>query len=312
MWRVLECSCDLTSNLWDVLRLVVELGRVQLNMSHCIQFTGFDESVLSPVLPMGVTREVTASDGTQIRWVEFGSGKPLVISPALGTPLASWLPAIKMLSRSFRLLFVMTRGGYEGPMPQEPAALTVERRADDLAELINSLELREFYMAAHSSGVSPAVVSLKQLNTPPAGVCLISARYVEGPPIGVEALLQRARDDAGFMKVVQSIVVGFSPPSLAAVIREHLVDFGRLEALLRAFEQSRAFSYIEPICPGIAITFVIAEHDPDDVRKTTRQIVDTHSEEPWTLVDVPMAGHFFVQDDGDSAAALITRCLCPQ
>lgn len=278
-------------------------------MNHGIQVTSFDAAALSPKALMGTTREITASDGEKIRWVELGSGRPLVVSPALGTPLASWLPALLALSTDFKLIFVLTRGGCEGPTPQDPVALTVQRRAEDLAELINSLGFREYCMVAHSSGVSPVIVSLKQLNTQPSHVCLISARYGAGQPIGAEDLLQRARKDSGFMNVVQSIVVGYSPPSAVGVIREQLRDFSRLEALLRAFELSRAFSYTDPLRTGIAMTFVIAEHDPDDVRKTTCQIVDTHSEEPWALVDVPGAGHFFVQDDGPAAAALIARSL---
>jgi alpha/beta superfamily hydrolase len=111
------------------------------------------------------------------------------------------------------------------------------------------------------------------------------------------------------MNVVQSIVVGYSPPSVAGVMREYLRDFGRLEALLYSFEQSRAFRYVEPWCAGIAMTFVMAEHDPEDVRQSTQEIIDTHSKEPWALVDVPGAGHFFVQDDGAAAAALIARSL---
>ena len=111
------------------------------------------------------------------------------------------------------------------------------------------------------------------------------------------------------MNIVQSIVVNYSPPSAAGVMRELLRDFSRLEALLRAFDLSRAFSYTDPLCAGIAITFIMAEHDPDDVRKTTRQIVDAQLGEPWTLVDVPDVGHFFVQEDGEAAAALIATRL---
>lgn len=284
---------------------------VHPDMNHSIQFTGSNASELSPKALIDTIREITASDGVKIRWVEFGCGKPLVISPALGTPLASWLPAILTLSADFKLIFVLTRGGCEGPTPQNPAALTVQRRAEDLVELINSLGFPEYCMVAHSSGVSPVVMSLKQLNIPPSHVCLISARYSAGQPIGAADLLQRARKYSGFMSVVQSIVVSYSPLSAIDVMREKLHDFSRLEALLLAFEHSRAFSCTDPLRTGIAMTFVVAEHDPDDVRKTTRQIIDTHSEEPWVLVDVPGAGHFFVQDDGAAAAALIARSLSP-
>lgn len=281
-------------------------------MNHILQFTSSGATELSPKALMAAAKEITASDGEKIRWVEFGCGRPLVVSPALGTPLASWLPALLVLSADFRIVFALTRGGCEGPTPKGLANLTVQRRGEDLAELINSLDIREYCMVAHSSGVSPAVVSLKQLNTPPSHVCLISARYGAGQPIGAEDLLQRARKDPGFMNVVQSIVVNYSPPSAAGVMRELLRDLSRLEALLHAFDLSRAFSYADPLCAGIAMTFVMAEHDPDDVRKTTRQIVDAQLGEPWTLIDVPDVGHFFVQDDGEAAAALIATRLSTQ
>ena len=279
-------------------------------MNQNIQFSCKDELSLSLTVPIGVKKEMFASDGTKIQWIECGSGKPLVISPALGTPFISWLPAIQSLSTVFRLIFILTRGGVEGPIHQNPTALTVERRADDLTELINSLKLQEYYIAAHSSGVSPVILGLNKLKIPPIHVCLISSRYDIGPPIGAESLLQRARKNPGFTKLVQSIVVSFSPPSVAEVIREQLHDFNRMESLLYAFEESRAFNYITPIRLGITITFIIAEYDPEDVRNTTRHIINRYENEPWTLVDVAKVGHFFIQEDGAAAAALITRSLC--
>ncbi|WP_150148200.1 hypothetical protein [Candidatus Enterovibrio escicola] len=78
---------------------------------------------------------------------------------------------------------------------------------------------------------------------------------------------------------------------------------------MRAFEHSRAFRYVEDISACIPITFVIAELDPDDVRNTTRRLVNANLGEPWTLVDVEKVGHFFIQSDGAAAAKLIAKSL---
>lgn len=261
---------------------------------------------------VGEKREINASDGESLRWVEFGHGTPLVVSPALGTPLTSWLPAIQTLSKDFKVLFVLTRGGCEGPAPAAANALTVERRALDLAELINHLGFEKYHLLAHSSGVSPAVVSLKHVTHAPSNICLISARYGAGPAVDAEGLLKRAQENPGFKSIVQSILIGHSPPALAGLMRDQLQDFRRVEALLRAFEHARAYTYSEPWPVGMAITFFIAENDPEDVRDTTRQIVGAHPEERWSLKDIPDAGHFFVQDDGHAAGTLIGKHLCLQ
>lgn len=278
-------------------------------MNHKFQFSNSGAAELSPNELIAAAKEITASDGERIRWIELGRGRPLVVSPALGTPFVSWLPALLVLSADFRIFFALTRGGCEGAVPKGLANLTVQRRGEDLAELIDWLDFKEYCLVAHSSGVSPAIVCLKKLNTLPSHVCFISARYGEGAPIRAEELLQRAKRDPGFMNVLQSIAVSYSPITAADVMRGLLRDFSRLEALLRAFDLSRAFRYSEPLCVDVEMTFVIAEHDPEDVRETTRRIVEAQCGEPWTLVDLPSVGHFFVQDDGDAAATLIATCL---
>lgn len=83
-------------------------------MNYRHQFTSSDATEFSPNALMAAAKEITASDGEKIRWVEFGCGKPLVISPALGTPLASWLPALLVLSADFRIFFALTRGAARG------------------------------------------------------------------------------------------------------------------------------------------------------------------------------------------------------
>ncbi|WP_150148197.1 hypothetical protein [Candidatus Enterovibrio escicola] len=84
--------------------------------------------------------------------------------------------------------------------------------------MVNALELQNYFMVAHSSGVSPVVVSFKKLSRPPSHVCLISSRYDAGPAIDAEALLQQANENPGFLNVVRSVVLGFSPPSLSELI----------------------------------------------------------------------------------------------
>lgn len=275
-------------------------------MNKNISPTGYSVKLKQPKF---VIRTLVASDSSEIKWVEFGAGKPLVVSPALGTPLASWQDAISALKDNYKVIFVFPRGGCESPMPQERNALTVERRAEDLVELLEFLQLQDYYMVAHSSGVAPVLVSLTRLTRLPSRVCLVSARYCPGPPIGAENLILRARTDVGFMRLVQTIIAGFSPPSVAEIIKENLSNFEFLETLLYSFEYSRSFRYEEPFRADVPIDFLIAENDPEDVKSSTRELVDSRVEEPWAIIDVSGVGHFFIQDDGKRAAAVIINSL---
>ena len=98
----------------------------------------------------------TAADGTELAYEDYGAGTPLVF-------LASWALNADMweyqvpyfLDHGYRCVLVDRRG--HGRSDRPSGGYDADTRADDLAALIDHLDLREITLIAHSAGGGEAV-----------------------------------------------------------------------------------------------------------------------------------------------------------
>ena len=93
----------------------------------------------------------TTKDGTEIFYKDWGSGQPVVFSH--GWPLTSdaWDPQLQLVADAgYRAIAHDRRGGGRSSQPWEGNDLTTY--ADDLAALIEHLDLRDAVLVGHSTG----------------------------------------------------------------------------------------------------------------------------------------------------------------
>jgi len=94
---------------------------------------------------------VSTKDGTQIFYKDWGSGQPVVFSH--GWPLTSdaWDPQLELVARAgYRAIAHDRRGGGRSSQPWDGNDLTTY--ADDLAGLIEHLDLHDVVLVGHSTG----------------------------------------------------------------------------------------------------------------------------------------------------------------
>src|ERR1700754_2597037 len=94
---------------------------------------------------------ITTRDGTRIHYKDWGTGQPVVLSH--GWPLNgdAWDPQAQMLAdNGFRVVVHDRRGHGRSSQPWDGNDL--DTYADDLAELIESLDLRDVVLVGHSTG----------------------------------------------------------------------------------------------------------------------------------------------------------------
>ena len=90
-------------------------------------------------------------DGTNIAYKDWGTGQPILFSH--GWPLAgdAWAPQMLFFaSRGYRVIAHDRRG--HGKSDQPWNGNNMDQYADDLAELIEALDLRDMIMVGHSTG----------------------------------------------------------------------------------------------------------------------------------------------------------------
>ncbi|WP_309387010.1 alpha/beta fold hydrolase [Cerasicoccus frondis] len=93
----------------------------------------------------------TVSDGTQIYYKDWGQGQPVVFSHGWPLTADAWESQMFFLaSHGYRVIAHDRRGHGRSDQPWEGNHM--DQYADDLAELINKLDLEDAVMIGHSTG----------------------------------------------------------------------------------------------------------------------------------------------------------------
>ena len=93
----------------------------------------------------------TTKDGVEIFFKDWGSGRPVVFSHGWPLTADAWDPQLNLVaSAGYRAIAHDRRGGGRSAQPWEGNDLTTY--ADDLAGLIEHLDLRDVVLVGHSTG----------------------------------------------------------------------------------------------------------------------------------------------------------------
>ncbi|MER7660098.1 alpha/beta hydrolase [Streptomyces sp. NPDC096193] len=94
---------------------------------------------------------VTAKDGTEIYYKDWGSGQPVVFSHGWPLIADTWDPQLKLMAENgFRAIAHDRRGGGRSGQPWDGNNL--DTYADDLAAVIEGLDLQNAILVGHSTG----------------------------------------------------------------------------------------------------------------------------------------------------------------
>ena len=93
----------------------------------------------------------TAKDGTQIYFKDWGSGRPVVFSHGWPLTADAWDPQLKLMAdNGFRAIAHDRRGGGRSGQPWDGNDL--DTYADDLAAVLDALDVRDAILVGHSTG----------------------------------------------------------------------------------------------------------------------------------------------------------------
>jgi pimeloyl-ACP methyl ester carboxylesterase len=118
--------------------------------------------------------KVQLKTGMEMYYEEHGSGTPLILIPGTGCDHQVWDLQVGIWSKHFRVIAVDNRGAGQSTIFEDPEKYSVEIMADDIAALIEQLELGPCHLSGHSVGASivqqvairhPALVKSIQLHS---------------------------------------------------------------------------------------------------------------------------------------------------
>ncbi|MFG2477819.1 alpha/beta fold hydrolase, partial [Streptomyces fagopyri] len=94
---------------------------------------------------------ITTKDGTEIFYKDWGSGQPIVFSHGWPLTADAWDPQLNFVAdNGFRGIAHDRRGG--GRSGQSWEGNNLDTYADDLASLVEALDLRDVILVGHSTG----------------------------------------------------------------------------------------------------------------------------------------------------------------
>jgi non-heme chloroperoxidase len=166
---------------------------------------------------------ITTSDGTQIYYKDWGSGQPIVFSHGWPLSADAWEDAMFFFSsRGYRCIAHDRRGHGRSSQPWD--GNDMDTYADDLAELVQTLDLKDAIHVGHSTGGGEVARYIGRHGTSRvAGAALVSAipplmlktpDNPDGLPIDVFDQLRAAviQDRSQFFKDLSAPFYGANRP----------------------------------------------------------------------------------------------------
>ncbi len=172
----------------------------------------------------GQSQKVLSADGVEIVYETAGEGNPaLVLIHGWSCDKSYWSEQVKDLSKNYKVITIDLGGHGESGLNREN--WTIEKYGEDVASVVNNLELEKVILVGHSMGGS---------------VILEAAKILKGKVIGLigadtyqsftddwtaeqkEGLLKSFKDS--FYETAQGFVKGMFPPSADSTLVKKIAD----------------------------------------------------------------------------------------
>ncbi|GGA07966.1 alpha/beta fold hydrolase [Neptunicoccus cionae] len=195
-----------------------------------------------------------------------GEGPPLLLIPGMLSDSASWLPLIPLLAPHFTLIRVDNRA--TGRM-QKCAPFTLEDCVNDIAALLDHLDLNEVHVAGHSMGGFLTLMLADRAPKRLASISLLTSAPINGPRnflLFDQALQIRRNADLPEGFWLRNLFPWFMSPAFfsdpayldASIAASQAYPFAQtadsMELQLNALTGFNATPYVKPLpCPAQAI-----------------------------------------------------------
>jgi 3-oxoadipate enol-lactonase len=237
-----------------------------------------------------------------LAYERMGKGKPLMLIHGYPLDHTSWNEAASLLENDFDVILPDLRGFGQSTTIETPYSMS--DMADDLAGLLDHLEIEKVALAGHSMGGYVALAFAKKYPQRVSGLGLVSSQAAADSPEGKDRRYQAAADVA--QKGV-GVVAEAMPPKLSADVRvqtfvrtviEQQSPSAVIGALKAMAEREDQMSHI----PSVAFPVVLIHGDADvlipiDRAKEIKAVLPSAR-----LIELQGAGHMPMMEFSNKTA----------
>lgn len=249
-------------------------------------------------------------NGTRLHVERHGRGTPaLVLLHYFGGSGAEWAYVVGKLGRAVPTVAIDLRG--HGRSDPAPAGYAVDAQADDVAAVIEALDLTEYVLVGHSMSGKIALALAARQPAGLRGLVLVAPSPLSPEPIPDEdraRMLQTFGQPAAAEQTADAIVAAPLPPlKRQAIIADHLrTAQPAWEAWLRhGSREDLAERYARVVVPALVVAGSAEKNIPLDV---LRQEVTARLSQA-IFRELPDCGHLVPLEKPSELAALLARFL---
>jgi len=192
-----------------------------------------------------------AVNGIKLAYVRRGKGTPLVLIHGYPLDHISWDEVASLLENKFDVILPDLRGFGQSTTVETP--YTISDMADDLASLLDHLEVEKAALAGHSMGGYVALAFAKKYPQRVSGLGLVSSQAVADSPEGKDRRYQTAADvvEKGVNIVAEAMTPKLSTDaSVQAFVRDVIVKQSKssvIGALKAMAERENLMSHLSSV-----------------------------------------------------------------
>ena len=228
------------------------------------------------------------TNGIELYYQVFGEGPVIVFAHGVGGNHAIWFHQVCRFRQTHRVVTFDHRGF---GMSTDPQRLGRSAYSDDLAALLDHLEVKSCALVAQSMGGGTCVGYASQYPQRVDALVLADTLYGMVLPADVEPIMVKAKaatEDLGQIERVLGTRARESNPSLAELYRQ-INSFNATDRHSLQGEYAHQLSCSELESLGIPVLFIAGEHDvlfpPEAIRMVQKRV----SGSEW--VELAGAGH---------------------
>lgn len=253
------------------------------------------------------------SDGTSLRYITCGSGYPVVVSTPIGLHLDFWRPLFSTQSaQNFRFIALQSRTLWGSEPSPTQAGDTLERHAQDIAELVALEGLKNYAALGYCGGSAPLVAALSRVSALPESIMLVSTLFRRDRQ---EQIVQRILNKftssprPSAYRMILSVAFQIAVPQFQMAAEAEICTERNLPSYLRQLHSLYSYDFPLDFPNECRLNISYCSGDIESIRSSSTEYFNNLNKSNSSIRIIDNADHFYLFNDPENAIRTVMDAL---